>query len=116
MATQEEANRGELRAAMEREHAEQVDQLQVGSISSEVPTVQSVVHGQVSAYQQLQVVLACLPGGQGGVSLIFGKGKRKNSGTSAHDICRAALCVLSPELGHLPAKMMEAALIHQFES
>ena len=31
-AAQQETNRGELRAAMEREHAEQVDQLQVGSI------------------------------------------------------------------------------------
>ena len=40
-AAQEEATRGELRAAMEREHAEQVDQLQVGSISCCVPTVQS---------------------------------------------------------------------------
>ena len=40
-AAQEEATRGELRAAMEREHAEQLDQLQVGSSSCCVPTVQS---------------------------------------------------------------------------
>ena len=60
---QQETSRGKLRAAMEREHAQQVDQLQVGSISCEAATVRSAGRSGW-AYQRgpaAAVILACLP-------------------------------------------------------
>ena len=111
-AAQEEANRGDLRAAMEREHAEQVDQLQVSSVCCDVQSARcslpAGVHGQVSTDQQLQVGMACLPGRQGGVTW-------RSARVPAHSHMTFVMqrCVCRPQYrGACLQKTIEAALIH----